>query len=164
VPPVVLPPVPPVAPPLPPVPPPTQPPAWQVCPAGHAAPQAEQFLASVWKLTQAPLHRSVPAAQLPITQALFSQICPLPQGRLQPPQWSELPAGLAQSPPQSSSGETHITWLFGPFDSAGGSSPEQATSHEVPRGRAPRSSHLNKELCLPVSDRMGEPFMNVPLS
>jgi hypothetical protein len=51
--------------------------------------------------TQAPLHESVPDGQLPVTHALFVQICPLPQGRLQPPQWSALLAGSAQSPPQS---------------------------------------------------------------
>jgi hypothetical protein len=32
---------------------------------------------------------------------LFSQISPVAQAMLHPPQWSELLAGLAQTPPQS---------------------------------------------------------------
>jgi hypothetical protein len=110
------------------------------------------------------LHRLVPVAQLPITQALFSQICPLAQGLLQPPQWSALLAGFAQSPLQSISGETHITVLLGVFDSGGASPEEQAASQVEAMGTAPRRSHLEKERRLPVSDRMGEPFMIGPVS
>jgi hypothetical protein len=39
---------------------------------------------------------------------LFVQICPLAQATLQPPQWSALLAGSAQSPPQSIWGSTQL--------------------------------------------------------
>ena len=58
---------------------------------------------------QAPLHKTVPAAQSPVTQALLVQIWPAAHGMLQAPQWSELLAGSAQSPPQSIWGGTQLT-------------------------------------------------------
>jgi hypothetical protein len=46
--------------------------------------------------THAPLHCAT--GQVPVTHALFVQICPAPHIMLQPPQWFALLAGSTHTP------------------------------------------------------------------
>jgi hypothetical protein len=58
-----------------------------------------QCIESTCVSTQAPAHWAT--GQLPSVHMLFAQICPVTHCWPQPPQWSELLAGSAQTPPQS---------------------------------------------------------------
>lgn len=77
---------------------------------------------------------------------------------MQPPQWSELLAVLAQIPLHSISGVVQVSDIGG-LGSDGVSDPEQAAKHPMVTTMAPRRSHRRRERSLRVDDRMGEPFM-----